>query len=115
MKKQVLQRGEALKLARRLMKGSNDEGLVALATQIQDRLRRPMTDILKKVPGKTVADKARLCEVSRQAYYNWIRGLSRPTGKQAEKISLLTGIPVDDISASKGLLFSRRARETATS
>lgn len=90
----------AIKLAERLMRVDGDEGLKALATQVRDRLKVPMADILDKVPGDTVKAKAENCGVSRQAYYAWLRGVSRPVGKQAERIEKLTGVKADKIRAA---------------
>jgi DNA-binding XRE family transcriptional regulator len=57
----------------------------------------PMSYILARVPGETVVEKSAAIGVSRQTYYYWLHGRSRPSQPQAEKLAELTGIPVGDI------------------
>jgi DNA-binding XRE family transcriptional regulator len=66
----------------------------------------PMKHILAKVPGRSIAEKARQCGVSRAAYYYWLEEVQRPSLQQAQKIAMLTGIPVEDI-------ISREEKEKA--
>lgn len=62
------------------------------------KLRRmelvPMSYILSKVPGDTIREKVENVGVSRQTYYYWIQGRSRPSLPQAERLAELTGIPI---------------------
>ena len=94
MVKQEFDRVEALKTIARLIKESDDQGLADMAVKVQARLRKPMAPILSKVPGHNTAEKARRCGVSRQCWYDWMKGAYRPTGEQAARIAKLTGIPV---------------------
>jgi DNA-binding XRE family transcriptional regulator len=57
----------------------------------------PMSFIMSKVPGETIAEKVANVGVSRQTYYFWVQGRSRPSRIQAERLAKLTGIPVSDI------------------
>jgi DNA-binding XRE family transcriptional regulator len=57
----------------------------------------PMTFILSKVPGDTITEKAEVCGVSRQTYYYWLQGRSRPAWDQAVRLASITGVPVADI------------------
>lgn len=57
-------------------------------------LRYPMKDILAKVPGDTLKERAEAIGVSRQTMYVWLREKYRPAADQADTISELTGIPV---------------------
>ena len=57
----------------------------------------PMSYILNKVPGETIMEKAEAVGVSRQTYYYWIHGRSRPSPQQAERLAELTGVPMADI------------------
>lgn len=59
--------------------------------------RIPMSYILSKVPGDTIAERAENVGVTRQAYYYWIHGRSLPSEQQAERLAELTGIPIGDI------------------
>lgn len=57
-------------------------------------LRYPMKDILAKVPGDTLKERAKAVGVSRQTMYVWAHERFRPSKEQAHIISDLTGIPV---------------------
>jgi DNA-binding XRE family transcriptional regulator len=74
--------------------------LPAIATDLRavaHKLRHPMADILAKVPGDTLAARARAIGVSRQTMYVWAQEKFRPSTEQATIIANLTGVPVDDI------------------
>jgi DNA-binding XRE family transcriptional regulator len=101
--------GKALRLVERLLKLSDDEGLRLRALQIRRRLQLPMSEILAKVKGDTVAEKIKLIGVSRQAYYKWVNGQSRPSGKIAKRLSELTGYSLEDIRSLR--MRSDEARE----
>ena len=88
---------EVARLVARLVKISPDEGTRLRAKQIQDRLALPMSVVLGKVPGLTIAAKCAAIGVSRQAYYYWLRGMSRPNVTQSARIAKLTGLNADDI------------------
>jgi DNA-binding XRE family transcriptional regulator len=64
---------------------------------VAHKLRYPMADILAKVPGETVAERARKIGVARQTLYVWADERFRPTARQAQIISKLTGVPVEHI------------------
>ena len=69
----------------------DDPGVVHALNQVRDRIKLPMVDILRKIPGGNVRERAALCGVSKQAYYQWLNGTSRPNPEQAERIAKLTG------------------------
>jgi DNA-binding XRE family transcriptional regulator len=74
--------------------------LPAIASDLRavaHKLRHPMADILAKVPGDTLAERARKVGVSRQTMYVWAAEKFRPSTEQARIIANLTGVPVDDI------------------
>lgn len=64
---------------------------------VAHKLRYPMTDILAKVPGDTLAERARQIGVSRQTMYVWAQERFRPGGDVAAKIAELTGVPIEQI------------------
>ena len=97
MRKKSSKAEKAAILVDRLIALDADEGLRLRAMQILDRLRLPMSDVLAKVPGKSVIERAAVIGVSRQTYYAWVRGASRPNTKLAKKIAALTKIPWQDI------------------
>lgn len=74
--------------------------LPALARDLRavaHKLRYPLADILAKVPGETLAERARKIGVSRQTMYVWAQERFRPSSQQAAIIAKLTGIPVEQI------------------
>jgi DNA-binding XRE family transcriptional regulator len=74
--------------------------LPALARDLRavaHKLRYPLADILAKVPGDTLAERARKIGVSRQTMYVWAQERFRPSHAQASIIAELTGIPVEQI------------------
>jgi len=64
---------------------------------VEHKLNHPMAAILAKVPGDTLAARARAIGVSRQTMYVWAQEKFRPSTEQATIIANLTGVPVDDI------------------
>jgi DNA-binding XRE family transcriptional regulator len=64
------------------------------------KLRYPMAEILAKVPGDTIAERARAIGVSRQTYYVWQDEKFRPVETQAKRISRLTGVPPEHIMSA---------------
>jgi DNA-binding XRE family transcriptional regulator len=76
--------------------------LPALATDllaVAHKLRYPMAAILAKVPGDTLAERARRIGVSRQTMYVWAQERFRPSTDQARIIADLTGVPIKQIMA----------------
>ena len=74
--------------------------LPALANDLRaviHKLRHPMAAILAKVPGETLAERARQIGVSRQTMYVWAQERFRPSRAQAAIIAKLTGTPVEQI------------------
>jgi DNA-binding XRE family transcriptional regulator len=74
--------------------------LPAIASDLRavaHKLRHPMADILAKVPGDTLAARARAIGVSRQTMYVWAQEKFRPSTEQATIIAGLTGVPIDEI------------------
>jgi DNA-binding XRE family transcriptional regulator len=74
--------------------------LPALANDLRavaHKLRYPMAAILAKVPGDTLAARARAIGVSRQTMYVWAQEKFRPSTEQATIIAELTGVPIDEI------------------
>jgi DNA-binding XRE family transcriptional regulator len=74
--------------------------LPALASDllaVAHKLRYPMAAILAKVPGDTLAERARQIGVSRQTMYVWAQERFRPSSEQAAIIAKLTGVPVEQI------------------
>ena len=57
----------------------------------------PMDYVMSKVPGETVAEKVEKVGVSRQTYYYWLQGRSRPSLRQAQRLTKLTSIPTTSI------------------
>ena len=64
---------------------------------VAHKVRYPMAAILAKVPGDTLAERARQIGVSRQTMYVWAQERFRPSTEQAAIIAKLTGVPVEQI------------------
>jgi DNA-binding XRE family transcriptional regulator len=64
---------------------------------VAHKARYPMAAILAKVPGDTLAERARQIGVSRQTMYVWAQERFRPSADQAAIIAKLTGVPVEQI------------------
>jgi hypothetical protein len=76
-----------------------DRSTMKTAIRLQEKLTRiPMPEILAKVPGETVVEKAAQCGVVRQTYYRWLEGASRPNSAQSDRIAGLTGYSVKEVS-----------------
>lgn len=91
MKKKGIPRGITAAVEK-LLGFEGDAGLTDLAQQIKARLKKPLPDIIRRIPGKTMTAKAEAAGVSRQNLYAWQRGSYRPTWKQALVLEKLTGI-----------------------
>jgi transcriptional regulator with XRE-family HTH domain len=88
---------EQLKLIERLIEAAPDPNVRLRAMRIRSRIRLPMAQVLAKVPGKTVKERAKLVGVTRQAWYQWLDGTARPNAARAIRLSKITGIPADAI------------------
>ena len=53
--------------------------------------------VARKIAGLTQKELACVMEVSESTVINWEKGRAEPTVSQAQKISDLTGIPLDSI------------------
>jgi DNA-binding XRE family transcriptional regulator len=61
------------------------------------KITYPMVDILAKVPGDSLTDRAKKLGVSRQTMYVWASEKFRPTRVQAKRIAKVTGVPIEHI------------------
>lgn len=94
----VSQNERALKLVERLIKAGGDQGVTRRAMKLRARLTAtPMSIILDKVPGASVIEKAKSLGVSRQTFYYWLDGVTRPNIAMARKLSRITGFAVEEI------------------
>jgi len=83
------------KLIQRLMELSQDPKLKRSLRK--HGLSIPMSEILKKVPGVSVAEKARALGVNRATWYVWMKGSSRPNLEKAKKLSEWTNYSIAEI------------------
>lgn len=87
-----------LAMAERLVAITEGEAhTIALALRSAVTPPRPMDEILELVPGATETDKIERIGISRQGFYNWKLGRSRPRRDQARKLARLTGLPIEEI------------------
>ena len=97
-------RERALKLAEKLIDLTEpNEGMHLHALQIRNRLLLPMSEILSKVPGRTVSEKAKAAGVTRQCFYWWMNGVTRPNGRRAKVLAKLTGYSPEEIRGTNAL------------
>ena len=76
----------------------------------------PMRDILAKVPGDSLTDRAKKLKVSRQTMYVWASEKFRPTKVQAKRVAKVTGVPIEHIlndGFEAGNDTGRKARKKA--
>jgi transcriptional regulator with XRE-family HTH domain len=88
---------QALRLIERLIEVAPDANLRLRAVRMRSRLLLPMSEVLSKVPGRTIRERARLVGVTRQAWYQWMDGTARPSAKRAKQLERITGYPADEI------------------
>jgi DNA-binding XRE family transcriptional regulator len=84
---------------------------------IVHKASHPMRDILAKVPGDSLTDRAKKLKVSRQTMYVWASEKFRPTRVQAKRIARVTGVPIEHIlddGFEVGDDTGRKARKTVT-
>jgi DNA-binding XRE family transcriptional regulator len=75
----------------------------------------PMRDILAKVPGTSLTERAKKLGVSRQTMYVWASEKFRPTRVQAKRLAKATGVPIEHIlddGFEVGDEAGRKARKT---
>jgi hypothetical protein len=89
----------SLRLADRLVKAStgDDRGTRRAKRLLAHLQALPMSVILEKVPGASVAQRAKAVGVSRQTFYYWLTGVTRPNDVQARKLKRITGYECDVI------------------
>ena len=93
---------EALRLIERVIELRPDVGTTKYALKMRERLKLPMSVVLAKLyPDLTVNERAEKLGVTRQAYYGWLNGVSRPNVKISKKIAAATGF---DAAAIRGKL-----------
>jgi hypothetical protein len=92
---------ELLRLISEMEKHSPYPGSALWAQRMRRKIKAiPMAEILDEVPGDNVIEKARKIGVSRQTYYYWLNGVTRPNKKWAKKLASLTGY---DAATIRGL------------
>lgn len=105
MENLVERQKEALKLVERLIALDTDVGTKQYALKMRERLKLPMSAVLEKLdkafPELTVEERAEKLGVTRQAYYGWLNGISRPNAKVSKKLAAITGM---DAAAIRGKL-----------
>lgn len=90
-------REKALEIAD-MAASTTDEALRRDARRMLARISAPpMSEILAKVPGNSVKEKAEHIGVSRIALWYWINGYNRPRDKAARQIAQLTGYSINEI------------------
>ena len=81
------------------------------------KITYPMAEILAKVPGDSLTERAKKLGVSRQTMYVWASEKFRPTRVQAKRIAKVTGVPIEHIlddGFEAGNDARRKVRKKAT-
>lgn len=75
-------------------KASGVKPLLMTATKLRNMLEPPptMREVLERVPGETLGERAVTIGISRQHYYNLERGIARHSAAVAKRLAELTGI-----------------------
>jgi DNA-binding XRE family transcriptional regulator len=68
----------------------------SILSRVKARRREELVRLLA-MTGATVVERARNLGVARQSIYDWMNGRSWPNNATANRISKLTGVPVDEI------------------
>lgn len=85
----------------KLLEREDDALALRAAQRLHDRVkRRDMAAILERIDGTPTERIAKL-GVSKQTYYNWIRGRQRPEGDRATRVAKLSGVAIEEIVANK--------------
>lgn len=87
----------SIRLVEQLIAASPDPKITAMAMRLQSKLLLPMSKVLELVPGRSVAEKAKLLNITRQTWYNWLRGDGRPNLIKARQLERITGYSVSQI------------------
>lgn len=88
---------KAKQIQREVQKSS--DALIA-ALRLRDQLQLPMVYILQHIPGENVTQQCKFLNISRQTWYSWLRGATRPTEAQAKRLAAITGFHVSQIRCS---------------
>ena len=100
---------KAAELAK-LARAEGDPGLAELMLEFRARRKLPIERILAKVPGDTVVAKCKRLGVTRQAWYDWVRGTYRPMGELAKRMAKITGYSAEAIEGTGAALSGRKIR-----
>jgi hypothetical protein len=87
----------ALELVERLIKLSSDPKIRSRAMRMHSRIKLPMAQVLARVPGESIIDKAKVLGISRQTWYVWQSGATRPNLAKARQLERITGYSVAEI------------------
>jgi hypothetical protein len=87
----------ALELVERLIRMSSDPKVRSRAMRMHSRIKLPMAQVLARVPGESVIDKAKVLGISRQTWYVWQSGATRPNLAKARQLERITGYTVAEI------------------
>ena len=96
--KSIAQRDRAMQLVEQLVTIAPDRDTQDMARALRERLLIPMSAILERMPGDSIAEKARMLQIQRSTFYAWAEGRARPRRGLAEKIAELTGYTWQEVA-----------------
>jgi transcriptional regulator with XRE-family HTH domain len=89
---------QALGLVEQIIELRPDDGILAYALKMRERLKLPMSVVLAKLwPDLSVIDRCRRLGVTKQTYFGWLNGMYRPGAKMAKRLAKETGFDAGDI------------------
>lgn len=93
---------KAMALADELVRRSRGENQ-DVARELRSLLEPPpsIADILLAIPGDTHKERIAKIGISHMAYYNLLKGLSRPNTRTTAKLVKLTGLSEDAIREAR--------------
>lgn len=84
-------------LLKRVAQLAPSETMRRRALKMRAAAMLPMELVLRRVEGKTIADKARTLGIERQTVHYWVNGETRPNKTMAKKLAAITGYDVEAI------------------
>lgn len=101
---EMMKHKEALALIDKIVALDPDQGTVAYALKMRERLKLPMSLVLERLwPDLSLSEKARRLGITRQTYYGWLNGLFRPDEELSKRLADLTGFDEEDIKGYRPL------------
>jgi hypothetical protein len=104
---------EQLRLLEQLIAATPQPRWHRFLREMYDQLTLPMADVLARVPGETVVEKAHAIGIARNTYYEWLNESFRPNVKQSLALETMTGFPAAQIHGERTAMDGSTVRQKA--